>query len=77
MVNESVELTLRVREEGGMYWAEAVSHPGLFASGETIDQLVEAIGEAWALYSHDDSGPASPPAIVHPLTQSLQVLVPG
>jgi len=77
-MNEAVELTLRVREEDGMYWAEAVSHPGLFASGETIDQLVEAIGEARALYSHDDGdGAVSSPSVVHPQPRSLQVLVPG
>lgn len=33
-----------------MYWAEVSSHPGLLASGETLDELKEALVEAWVLY---------------------------
>ena len=36
-----------------MYWAEVPSHPGLFASGETLDELTEALVEAWVLYATD------------------------
>lgn len=70
---KQVELTVAVHEEDGMYWAEVPSHPGLFASGETMDELLEALGEAWVMYTHDDE--SSRPA-VHPATQSLNVLVP-
>jgi predicted RNase H-like HicB family nuclease len=76
--SEQVELTATVHQEDGihqedgMYWAEVADHPGLFASGETMDELIEALGEAWALYTHDDERPA-----VHPATQSLNVLVPA
>jgi predicted RNase H-like HicB family nuclease len=69
-----VELVARVHREDGMYWAEVPSHPGLFASGETMDELLESLGEAWALYTSDDD--AAPLAAVTPATQSLRVLVP-
>jgi predicted RNase H-like HicB family nuclease len=68
-----IELIAQVHREGGMYWAEVPSHPGLFASGETMDELIEALGEAWALYTSDDS--SAPQATVTPATQSLRVLV--
>jgi predicted RNase H-like HicB family nuclease len=71
---KQVELTVAVHEEDGMYWAEVPSHPGLFASGETMDELIEALGEAWIMYTHDEN-PSRP--AVHPATQSLNVLVPA
>jgi predicted RNase H-like HicB family nuclease len=69
-----IELSVQVHQEDGMYWAEVPTHPGLFASGETMDELLEAVGEAWHLYTHDDEAarPVTPPA-----TQLLQVLVPA
>jgi predicted RNase H-like HicB family nuclease len=73
---KQVELAVKVRKEDGMYWAEVPSHPGLFASGETMDALIEAVGEAWALYTSDDRT-GREPASVHPATQSLSVLVPA
>lgn len=70
-----IELIAQVRQEDGMYWAEVPSHPGLFASGETMDELIEALGEAWALYTSDEGSP--PQAVVTPATRSLHVLVPA
>jgi predicted RNase H-like HicB family nuclease len=70
-----IELVAHVRREDGMYWADVPSHPGLFASGETIDELIESLGEAWALYTSDDD--SAPQAAVTPATQSLHVLVPA
>lgn len=72
--SNKIELQVAVHEEDGMYWAEVPSHPGLFASGETMDELIEALGEAWIMYTHDEN--PSPPA-AHPATQSLNVLVPA
>jgi predicted RNase H-like HicB family nuclease len=73
-MSEQIELSVRVHQEDGMYWAEVPTHPGLFASGETMDELLEAVGEAWHLYTHDDkvAQPVTPPA-----TRLLQVLVPA
>jgi predicted RNase H-like HicB family nuclease len=69
-----IELKALVHEEDGMYWAEVPSHLGLFASGETIDELIDALGEAWLLYTHD-AQPAT--HAMHVATQSLNVLVPA
>jgi predicted RNase H-like HicB family nuclease len=45
-----VELTVRVHQEEGSYWAEVLELPGCFASGETLDELREALGEAIRLH---------------------------
>jgi predicted RNase H-like HicB family nuclease len=45
-----------IREEEGMYWAEVPEHPGLFASGETINELLDALAEAWTLYMDAEPG---------------------
>jgi predicted RNase H-like HicB family nuclease len=71
---DQIELKALVHEEDGMYWAEVPSHPGLFASGETIDELVEAIGEAWLLYTSSEQVDRRE---MHIATQSLNVLVPA
>jgi predicted RNase H-like HicB family nuclease len=72
--SDQIELKALIHEEDGMYWAEVPSHPGLFASGETIDELVEALGEAWLLYSHDEQPNGQRSRVA---TQSLSVLVPA
>ncbi len=39
-----------VHPEDGSYWAEVVELPGCFASGDTWDELWEALTEAVSLY---------------------------
>jgi predicted RNase H-like HicB family nuclease len=51
-----VELTVRVHEEDGSYWAEVVELPGCFASGETLDELRMALGEAIRLHRDEPLG---------------------
>lgn len=53
-LSEQVEIQASVHEEDGSFWAEVPSCPGLFASGDTLDELVEALREAWALYHDGD-----------------------
>jgi predicted RNase H-like HicB family nuclease len=48
-----VDLTLAIREEGDGYWSEIRELPGCFASGRTLDELREALGEAIGLYLWD------------------------
>lgn len=72
---KQMELAVRVHSEDGMYWAEVPSHPGLFASGETMDELIVALGEAWALYSSDDA--ADVPLVMQASAHSLKILVPA
>ena len=45
-----MELTVRVHEEGGSYWAEVLELPGCFASGDTLDELRTALDEAIRLH---------------------------
>jgi|HubBroStandDraft_4_1064222.scaffolds.fasta_scaffold40294_2 predicted RNase H-like HicB family nuclease len=53
MTQQQIEVQALVHEEDGSFWAEVPSCPGLFASGFTLDELVEGLREAWVLY-HDD-----------------------
>ena len=55
-----MELTVRVHFEDGAYWAEVVELPGCFASGDTLDELKDALGEAIGMYLEDDSASARP-----------------
>jgi predicted RNase H-like HicB family nuclease len=49
-----MEYTARIHHEDGTYWAEISDLPGVFASGDTVDELLEALKEAVALYLGDD-----------------------
>jgi predicted RNase H-like HicB family nuclease len=49
-----MELKVRVRAEEGAYWAEVEELPGCFASGRTLDELVESLTEAVFMYLDDD-----------------------
>jgi predicted RNase H-like HicB family nuclease len=55
-----MELTVRVHFEGGAYWAEVLELPGCFASGETLDELKDALDEAITMYLEDDEAAARP-----------------
>lgn len=41
-----MELTAKVRKEDGSYWAEVEQLPGCYASGATLDELLEALEES-------------------------------
>ena len=45
-----MDLTIRIREERTGYWSEIAELPGCFASGRTLNELREALGEAIGLY---------------------------
>jgi predicted RNase H-like HicB family nuclease len=55
-----MDLTVRVHFEGDAYWAEVLELPGCFASGETLDELKDALDEAIAMYLEDDEAAARP-----------------
>ena len=48
-----MRLTVFIREEGAGYWAEVSQLPGCFASGRTLTELGDALGEATGLYLWD------------------------
>ena len=45
-----MEYTARIHHEDSTYWAEIPELPGVFASGDTLDELLEGLQEAVALY---------------------------
>jgi predicted RNase H-like HicB family nuclease len=51
---KTIGVRVVVHREEGSLWAEVPSCPGLFASGETREELDEALCEAWLLYHDDD-----------------------
>lgn len=70
-------LTARIHHEEGSYWAEVVELPGCFASGDTLDELREALQESVSLYLTDDCDGAKleehPRAPDRPPARSLEV----
>jgi predicted RNase H-like HicB family nuclease len=50
-------LTVEVHDEDGVLWGRVVELPGCFATGETLDELAEALGEAIALYQVGTEAP--------------------
>jgi predicted RNase H-like HicB family nuclease len=50
-----VEYIARVHEEEGSLWAEVLDLPGCFASGNSLDELREALEESIALYLSGDA----------------------
>ena len=58
--NATREVVVRVHEENdGSLWAEVLDLPGCFASGRTLDELREPLGESIALYVTDDADAAT------------------
>jgi predicted RNase H-like HicB family nuclease len=50
---EAMEYTARIHHEDGTYWAEVPELPGVFASGDNVDELLDGLKEAVALYLGD------------------------
>ena len=48
-----MRFTVFIRDEGTGYWGEVSELPGCFASGRTLTELREALGEAIGLYLWD------------------------
>jgi predicted RNase H-like HicB family nuclease len=50
-------LTVEIHEEDGVLWGQVVELPGCFATGDDLDELAEALGEAIFLYQSGESEP--------------------
>ncbi|MGI9183947.1 MAG: type II toxin-antitoxin system HicB family antitoxin [Solirubrobacteraceae bacterium] len=48
-----MELTVVVHRESDGFWSEVAELPGCFASGPTLGELRDAVGEAVGLYLWD------------------------
>ena len=56
---EAIEYTARIHHEDGTYWAEMPELPGAFASGDTVDELLDGLKEAVALHLGDGENSAT------------------
>ncbi len=50
-----MEVTIVVHREREGFWSEVSELPGCFATGRTLDELTEAVGEAVGMYLWDDA----------------------
>jgi predicted RNase H-like HicB family nuclease len=66
------EFTVVVHHEDGGVWAEVKDLPGCFASGDTMEELREALDEAIGLYLSDDAQQVTAQA-VDPLPIEMEV----
>jgi predicted RNase H-like HicB family nuclease len=55
-----MDLTARIRLEDGAYWADVAELPGCFASGDTLDELLDSLNEGVALCLGDENAPSGP-----------------
>lgn len=46
-------LCVHVRSEDGSFWATVEEYPGVFATGDTLDELRESLEEGVALVAPD------------------------
>lgn len=53
-MSEHRALTLRIHPESDHLWAEVEEMPGVFASGQDLEELREALAEAISLYLTED-----------------------
>lgn len=57
------ELHMRIHTEDDAYWATVDEYPGVFATGDTLDELRESAAEGIALMLADADGPVPTVAI--------------
>ena len=51
---------VHIHQTTAEYWAEVADLPGCFASGRTLNELSEALGEAVGLYLWNEPGRLEP-----------------
>ena len=50
------KLTARIHAEDGSYWVDVPDLPGVFATGDTLDELFDSLSEGVVLVMGNDSG---------------------
>jgi predicted RNase H-like HicB family nuclease len=55
-----MRLKVFIHHDGPEYWSEIAELPGCFASGRTLSELHEALGEAVGLYLWDEPAEIEP-----------------
>lgn len=71
---DATTYTLQIHAEQGGYWAEVQELPGCFASGETIEELREALAEAMSLYL---SQPGKPVKVIFSGREPFEMQTPS
>jgi predicted RNase H-like HicB family nuclease len=54
-----MEYTARIHHEDGTYWAEMLELPGVFPLGDGVDELLDGLKEAVAIYLGDGENSAT------------------
>jgi predicted RNase H-like HicB family nuclease len=74
----SKEFIARIHEgEDGSLWAEVLDLPGCFASGETLDELRDALEEAISMCLEDASAADSEGVTRHLEIDEMRVKIPA
>lgn len=60
------DINVKIRGEGGTLWATVDDMPGVFAAGETLDELRESLAEAISFYLAEP-GHEPPPVEINAL----------
>ena len=55
---QNTELHVHLRMEDGSFWATVDEYPGVFATGDTLDELRESLQEGISLYLAAPGEPA-------------------
>ena len=69
-----MQYRILIRQEDGTYWATVDELPGVYATGDTLDELREAVVEAITLYLADDD---VAPSTLTSQVDEMRVLVPA
>lgn len=72
-----MEFVAHIHHEDGSYWAEVPELPGCFASGDSLDELAEALQEAVLLYLSDGAPKPPSSAAVASMTVATSALQPA
>jgi hypothetical protein len=55
-----MRLKIHIHHDGSEHWSEVAERQGYFASGRTLNELHEALGEAVGLYLWDEPADVEP-----------------
>lgn len=74
MRGQMPSIRVKIHFEDGKMWATVDDMPGVFATGDTYDELRESLGEAISLYR---AGPGEAPSpvsvgVLEPVETSMQ-----
>lgn len=54
---DATAMTVTIRLEDGAYWATVAEYPGVFATGDTVEELTESLTEGIGLWLAPEGHP--------------------